>query len=119
MTSHLLVKANYTQRELVNVTPEKAGWVHVGFRAIQLKDQDLENLVTGERELCLVVLTGKVNVTVTGNQFNQTFNQLEILDNTIICPKCASGFMVKRNGKFGCFLGCTNFPKCKETIDLD
>ena len=76
MTSHLLVKANYTQRELVNVTPEKAGWVHVGFRAIQLKDQDLENLVTGERELCLVVLTGKVNVTVTGNQFNQTFNQL-------------------------------------------
>jgi len=50
---------------------------------------------------------------------NQTFNQIEILEKTILCPKCASGFMVKRNGKFGDFLGCTNYPKCKETIDLD
>ncbi len=30
------------------------------------------------------------------------------------CPRCG-GTMVKRNGKFGMFLGCSNYPKCKYT----
>lgn len=49
---------------------------------------------------------------------NQTFNNIEILENTILCPSCKSGFMTKRSGKFGNFLGCTNYPKCKNTIKL-
>ncbi|KAF0199233.1 MAG: DNA helicase IV [Bacteroidetes bacterium] len=49
---------------------------------------------------------------------DQTFNNLEILDNSIQCGNCKSGFMIKRSGKFGNFLGCTNYPKCKNTIDL-
>lgn len=49
---------------------------------------------------------------------NQTFNNIEILENSILCPYCRSGFMVKRSGKFGNFLGCTNYPKCKNTINL-
>jgi DNA helicase-4 len=49
---------------------------------------------------------------------DQTFSNIEILENTILCPNCRSGFMVKRIGIFGNFLGCTNYPKCKETINL-
>lgn len=49
---------------------------------------------------------------------NQTFNNIEILENNILCPSCKSGFMTKRSGKFGNFLGCTNYPKCKNTINL-
>ncbi len=49
---------------------------------------------------------------------NQTFNNIEILENTILCPSCKSGFMTKRSGQFGNFLGCTNYPKCKKTIKL-
>lgn len=49
---------------------------------------------------------------------DQTFNNIEILDNTVLCSSCKSGFMVKRQGKFGDFLGCTNYPKCKNTIKL-
>lgn len=49
---------------------------------------------------------------------NQTFNNLEILENTILCPKCRSGFMVKRAGKFNDFFGCTNYPSCRETIAM-
>jgi len=49
---------------------------------------------------------------------NQTFNNIEILENTILCPSCISGFMTKRSGKYGTFLGCTNYPKCKNTINL-
>jgi len=49
---------------------------------------------------------------------NQTFNNIEILENTILCPSCKSGFMTKRSGQYGNFLGCTNYPKCKKTIKL-
>ncbi len=28
------------------------------------------------------------------------------------CPKCA-GKLVQRKSKFGSFLGCANYPKCK------
>lgn len=50
---------------------------------------------------------------------NQTFNTIEILEKTILCPSCKSGFMTKRSGKFGDFLGCTNYPKCTNTINLE
>ena len=49
---------------------------------------------------------------------NQTFNNIEILENTILCTSCESGFMTKRSGQYGSFLGCTNYPKCKSTIKL-
>lgn len=32
-------------------------------------------------------------------------------------PRCGSN-LVKRSGKFGKFIGCTNYPKCNHTIDL-
>ncbi len=47
------------------------------------------------------------------------FNNIEILENTLLCPSCKSGFMTKRMGKYGNFLGCTNYPKCKNTINLE
>jgi len=64
MTSPLLVKANPEGREIVTVTPERAGWRHVGFQALRLAPGEAESLATGARELCLVVLSGQVDVQV-------------------------------------------------------
>ena len=33
------------------------------------------------------------------------------------CPRCGSQLVV-RNGKYGAFYGCTNYPRCKFTQDL-
>ena len=49
---------------------------------------------------------------------NQTFDNIEILENTILCPSCKSGFMTKRSSRYGNFLGCTNYPKCTNIINL-
>ena len=35
----------------------------------------------------------------------------------ILCPKCG-GEMVRRNGMFGEFYGCSNFPKCRFTKNI-
>jgi 5-deoxy-glucuronate isomerase len=69
MVSPLLAKAHAQGREIVEVTPERAGWTHVGFRALRLAAGESETLATGDRELCLVVLTGSVDVTVDGQTF--------------------------------------------------
>ena len=66
MVSPLLAKAAPTGREIVNVTPERAGWTHVGFRAVRLKAGESEAVHTEARELCLVVLTGTVSITIDG-----------------------------------------------------
>ena len=52
MTSKLLAKARRTGREIVNITPQSAGWKHVGFRALRLTGGDSERIATGARELC-------------------------------------------------------------------
>ena len=57
----MLIKAR-PGREIVNVTPQSAGWTHVGFRALRLAAGDSESIATGTRELCLVVLAGAVDV---------------------------------------------------------
>ena len=33
------------------------------------------------------------------------------------CPQCG-GLLRRRNGKYGPFLGCSNFPECRYTLDL-
>ena len=66
MVSPLLAKSAPQGRQIVEVTPERAGWTHVGFRAVRLAAGETEGMATGARELCIVVLTGTVDVTVDG-----------------------------------------------------
>lgn len=35
-----------------------------------------------------------------------------------ICPRCG-GKLVEKHGKYGAFLGCSNYPKCKFIINED
>ena len=39
-------------------------------------------------------------------------NKDKKLENNMICPKCGNE-LVERNGKYGKFIGCSNYPKCK------
>ena len=32
-----------------------------------------------------------------------------------LCPTCGMGFLVRRNGQYGAFLGCNRYPNCKTT----
>jgi 5-deoxy-glucuronate isomerase len=69
MTSHLQVKAAAEGREIVSVTPQSAGWGFVGFRAIRLLADETEALFTADRELCIVVLAGSVDIAANGQTF--------------------------------------------------
>ncbi|WP_321915960.1 MULTISPECIES: 5-deoxy-glucuronate isomerase [Paraburkholderia] len=60
--SNLIVKGQQTGRGIVTVTPESAGWRHVGFTAKRLGRGESIVFNTGAVELCVVVLTGVVTV---------------------------------------------------------
>jgi len=80
MPSPLLAKAAPQGREIVSVMPDRAGWTHVGFRAVRLKMGETETVQTGNRELCLVVLAGTVEVTVDSQTYSHLGTRNSVFD---------------------------------------
>lgn len=50
-----------------------------------------------------------------GNE--ETISSSDNGENSLVCPECG-GELKKREGKYGTFLGCSNFPKCRYSRDL-
>ena len=53
------------------VTPESAGWGHVGFALYRLKPGQSIAASTGDREACLVLVGGKATVEAGGHDFGE------------------------------------------------
>ena len=51
---------------VLDVTPESAGWTHVGFRVLKLAAGQVHRGLEAGREACLVVLSGVVSVEAGG-----------------------------------------------------
>ena len=77
--SPLLVKAQ-PGSTIVEVTPESAGWTHVGFAAHRLHAGVSMALETGSRELCIVVLTGTVTVQAGGQAWEHIGNRQSVFE---------------------------------------
>jgi 5-deoxy-glucuronate isomerase len=75
----LLVKANPHGREIVKVTPQSAGWSHVGFEALRLDaGESIEIVLPRDREGCLVVLTGHAEIDVDARRFGTLGNRTSV-----------------------------------------
>jgi len=48
--------------------------------------------------------------------YNQIYEQEQKV-NSLICPKC-NGSLVVRNGPYGSFYGCSNYPNCKFKLNF-
>jgi 5-deoxy-glucuronate isomerase len=46
----------------IRITPESAGWKHVGFEVRELAPGETASASTGEREVCLVLVSGKAAI---------------------------------------------------------
>ncbi|GLU32626.1 5-deoxy-glucuronate isomerase [Trinickia caryophylli] len=65
----LLVKAQREGMTIARVTPESAGWRHVGFAAYRLAQGDIANVHETAREVCIVVLSGAVSIDAGNERF--------------------------------------------------
>ena len=58
----LLVKARAKGRDIVEVTPQSAGWRHVGFSAHRLQPGEAMTIERPGNEACVVILGGAIDV---------------------------------------------------------
>lgn len=69
--SRLLVKPKGERGRVTHVTPENAGWTYVGFDLHRLAPGDEAAAETGDREACLVFVTGKGTATADGKELGE------------------------------------------------
>jgi 5-deoxy-glucuronate isomerase len=69
--SELLVKPSGNTGKVIDVTPESAGWRYVGFALHRLGAGDSASDVTGDREVCLVFVSGAGTVSAGGKQLGE------------------------------------------------
>jgi 5-deoxy-glucuronate isomerase len=57
------------QGRVVHVTPASAGWAYVGFDLCRLKAGESTRGVTNDREVCLVLISGRAAIGADGNYY--------------------------------------------------
>ncbi|RDE08337.1 5-deoxy-glucuronate isomerase [Pelagibacterium lacus] len=65
----LLVKPSASSGKVLDVTPHSAGWTYVGFALHRLKAGESVGAATGEREVCLVLVSGTAEITAGAKDF--------------------------------------------------
>jgi 5-deoxy-glucuronate isomerase len=68
--SDLLVRPSASGGRLLDVTPDSAGWRYVGFEVLALAAGARAERDTGERELCVVVVSGAAHVRSAHGEWN-------------------------------------------------
>ena len=58
-----------TDKRTIHVSPQTAGWTYVGFDLYRLRPGETASAETGEREVCLVFISGKGRGTTDGVEF--------------------------------------------------
>ncbi|MEO8487784.1 MAG: 5-deoxy-glucuronate isomerase [Betaproteobacteria bacterium] len=76
----LLVKAAKEGPTIVDVTPASAHWRYVGFRAHRLAAGERASIALPGRELCIVVLSGSVDVRAGQGEWRDLGDRASVFD---------------------------------------
>ena len=74
----LLVKPSGNHGRVLSVTPESAGWEHVGFEVHRLDPGERITLPSSDRETCLVPVIGTFDAQVGERDFRQVGGRQEL-----------------------------------------
>jgi 5-deoxy-glucuronate isomerase len=82
--SNLLVKPHEREADgrVLSVTPESAGWKHVGFEVFELRAGEVLERETGEREFGIVMLTGRAGARTEGADWGEIGRRMDVFDGT-------------------------------------
>jgi 5-deoxy-glucuronate isomerase len=67
-------------RPVLSITPETAGWSYVGFDVYRLKPGETISKLTGDREYCLVLLSGKANVSTADHTWTALGQRMSVFE---------------------------------------
>lgn len=78
----LLVKPKGERGKVHDVTPESAGWGYVGFGLYRLEPGDRVAEATGDREVILVLVEGKAQISAAGEDFGVMGERMDVFEKT-------------------------------------
>ncbi len=79
------------------------------YKTIYLSDQDVQDVI---KTLLTWDVSEFVDTTEHVKNINAAKQNMYNKINSGICPRCG-GKLVRREGKYGTFYGCSNYPKCR------
>ena len=87
----------------------------VGYDTIVNKILSFKNeVIYNEDEIVDIIKSNNITDKTTKKEHIKNIKENVIDKDPNKCPKCG-GQLVERTGKYGNFIGCSNFPKCKYT----
>jgi 5-deoxy-glucuronate isomerase len=78
----LLRKPTATSGKVHDITADSAGWGYVGFGLYHLAPGDEVSEATGDREVILVVVEGKAEVSAAGNDYGELGDRMDVFEKT-------------------------------------
>ena len=98
------------EEELDDVSGGRADWKQL------LRDfwRDFTGAVDETKELRISEVIEKINEALAPHLFPDRGDG----SNPRACPTCGAGLLSLKTGKFGAFIGCSNYPECKYTRPL-
>lgn len=66
--------------EIINVTPESAGWSYIGFKVLSIKKEETVSNKTNNKEVCLVLLSGKANIKTKNHTFDNIGERMSVFE---------------------------------------
>lgn len=126
----VLAKREYTEKEGKNMKPTE-----LGFKVTEFMEKNFSDIVNLK---FTAAMEDKLDDVVNGTEWQKIISDFypHFLDNIskayssekkvkieeevsdVICDKCGA-HMVVRTGKYGKFLACPNYPKCKNIKNID
>jgi 5-deoxy-glucuronate isomerase len=78
----LLRKPTGTSGKVHDITAENAGWGYAGFGLYRLAPGETASEVTGDREVILVLVEGKANLTAAGKDWGEMGDRMNVFEKT-------------------------------------
>jgi len=82
-----------------------------------LKNRDIKKEISVYKKRLKYVDYKRHHIVNQGREFfiDPPFMKTRLLDR---CPQCDRGYLTVRNGKYGKFVGCSEYPRCSFTQNL-
>jgi 5-deoxy-glucuronate isomerase len=82
--ANLIVKPHEREADgrVLAVTPESAGWKYIGFDVFELKAGESLERKTGDRELGVVMLTGRAKAGTEGKDWGEIGHRMDVFEQT-------------------------------------
>ena len=66
--------------QILSVTPQSAGWEYVGFEVYSLRPGEVLERDTNDREVCLVLLSGKAKIQTAKQSFGTLGHRMSVFE---------------------------------------